>query len=113
MYKLTADNLGTPNTLIGNCYTNTFGIKSDAYKVTMTCNWTKDGTNSKINVLHGEYEVIKSGFSCEWTDSSYGEACCWLDLRASYGGGHMDTRFTAMLLQLEEPIFDMGYLNFT
>ena len=94
-------------------HTNILGIKSDAYKVTLTCDWTKDGTNSKINVLHGVYEIIKSGYSCEWTDSFYTEGHCWLDLRATYGSGYMDTRFTALLFPVEEPILSLDCLNFT
>lgn len=94
-------------------YTNILGIKSDAYKVTTTCYWTKDGTNSKINSFHGVYEIIKSGFSCEWIDSSYTIGNCWLDLKASYGSGYMRTRFHAFLFAVEEPILTLDCYNFT
>ena len=94
-------------------YTNILGIKSDAYKVIMTCNWNKDGVNSKINSLHGTYEIIKSGFSCEWVDSSYTEYFCWLELKATYGSSQMNTTFSATLSPVDEPVLIMDNINFS
>lgn len=89
-------------------HTNILGVTSDAYRVTMTCNWENNGSDSKINKLSGVYEIINSSFSCEWTNSSYTEYFCYLDLRATKGSTYADIRFTALLLATDEPSLSMG-----
>lgn len=89
-------------------HTNILGITYNAYKVTMTCNWENNGFDSKINKLSGIYEIINSSFSCEWTDSSYTEYFCYLDLKATKGSTYANMRFTAMLLATDEPSLSMG-----
>lgn len=76
-----------------------FFVTVDAFKVTLRCDWTEDGDNSKINNLHGEYEILNSLFSCEWIGSSALETSHSLDLKGSYKfGDDMQIRFSANIL---------------
>lgn len=67
-------------------YTTILGVKEEAYTVSLTCNWTEDGEDSKINNLQGTYQEIAGGYSCEWTDSTYGTNHCMLELKVSKAG---------------------------
>jgi len=51
-------------------YYNFFGIKTNAFQVSLTCNWYKNGSNSYINYLTGTYTVLDSSFSCAWDTAS-------------------------------------------
>lgn len=51
-------------------YTNWLGQKKDAFKVKLTCQWNKNGSNSKITNLIGAYTVLDSSFTCSWDSDS-------------------------------------------
>lgn len=59
-----------------------WGNKETVFEVTITCYWTKDGENSKIDKLHGDYTNYKtSKYELTWTDSTYTETACALYLK--------------------------------
>lgn len=92
-------------------YTTVLGEKKLAYEVYLTCNWTEDGENSKINSFNGEYKEIDGGYSCEWTDSSYTENLCMLELKVSKTGvGTGYYRFTAYLTVNEDKYINFDYI---
>lgn len=84
-------------------YKNILGITKTAYKVYLTCKWTQDGTDSKLNSLEGRYEVVSDSYSCEWVDSSYGVYRCTLDLAVKKNSVLAGTyQFMASIFPVEE-----------
>ena len=84
-------------------YKNILGVTKTAYKVYLTCKWTQDGTDSKINSLEGRYEIVSDSYSCEWVDSNYGKYLCTLDLAVSKNSVLAGTyQFMASMLPVSE-----------
>lgn len=82
-------------------YTDFFGKEKDGFKVRLECDWVKAGEDSRIIELRGSYEVIASVFSCEWSDSSYSQCVCWLELDVTKSGETNTLRFIASVVPFE------------
>lgn len=77
-------------------YENMFGKLQDAVRMDLTCNWYKDGKNSYINYLSGEYTVYLDSFSCEWDDLVHqAPLLCILFLNISHGSSTTLYTFSA------------------
>lgn len=82
-------------------YTDFWGKEKDGFKVRLECDWVKAGEDSHIIELRGSYEVIASVFSCEWSDSSYSQCVCWLELDVTKSGETYTLRFIASVVPFE------------
>lgn len=63
-------NTSTSSTFIFQYY-NWLGQLTNAFQVSLTCSWYKNGSSSYIENLSGTYTVLDSSFSCAW-DTAYG-----------------------------------------
>ena len=65
------------------------GIQQKLFKVTLTCDWTKDGENSRIRKFQGQYETLALGVTCSWDENycKYGSLISTLCLDFTYDFG--------------------------
>lgn len=65
------------------------GIQQKLFKVTLTCDWTKDGENSRIRKFQGQYETLALGVTCSWDKNycKYGPLISTLCLDFTYDFG--------------------------
>ena len=65
------------------------GIQQKLFKVTLTCDWIKDGENSKIKKFQGQYETLALGVTCSWDKNycKYGSLISTLCLDFTYDFG--------------------------
>jgi hypothetical protein len=82
-------------------YTDFWGNEKDGFEVRLECDWVKAGEDSHIIELRGSYNVIASVFSCKWSDSSYSQCVCWLELDVTKSGETNTLRFIASVVPFE------------
>lgn len=94
-------------------YEDIWGNKKDAFKVNLECDWVKAGLESYIIILRGSAQALGTGYSCEWSDSSYTECNCWLELDVTKSGVTHIYRFIASVFPMEGvDDLEFGYLAF-
>lgn len=94
------------NSLTDTCtyifqYENILGVKKDAFEVRLECDWVKAGENSYIIELRGTVYELASAFTCKWSDSSYSQCVCWLELDVTKSGTTTTYRFIASVVPFD------------
>ena len=84
-------------------YEDIFGIKKEAFSVSLYCDWIEDGLNSQMTELRATCDVKSDKFTCTWIDSHQSIGNSWWDLSVVKGADRNIIRFGEILNVVSDP----------